>query len=80
MGPPPGSLRPSRRAPAGGRFIHFPGAVNATTLVEDKRARARQAALAHAAVHHPPRALPKGRPAPAAAAAGAREGAGDAGA
>ena len=65
-------MTPSR--PRAARYIHFPGSVNAASLVEDKRRSAKQARLAHARELGTPTVRPKGWQDPAAAGSGSGSG------
>ena len=56
------------------RYIHFPGSVNAASLVEDKRRSAKQARLAHARELGAPISRPKGWQGPAGAGLGSGAG------
>lgn len=60
--------------PPAARYIHFPGSVNAASLVEDKRRSAKQARLAHARELGAPVVHPKGWQDPAAAGSGSGSG------
>ena len=56
------------------RYIHFPGSVNAASLVEDKRRSAKQARLAHARELGAAVSRPKGWQGPAAGGLGSGSG------
>ena len=60
--------------PPAARYIHFPGSVNAASLVEDKRRSAKQARLAHARELGAHVSRPKGWQGPAAAGSGSGSG------